>query len=75
MQGLDEASVFVLYGRNQLDKAILGIEPTNEESKACREYAAPQLEVAEENNLYICGMHPLEPDNPMHKLIFARYGF
>jgi hypothetical protein len=53
---------------------ILGIEPTNEAIKACREYAIQHLETASENNRYICGMQPLEPDNPMHKLIIARDG-
>ena len=53
---------------------IDGVEPTNEEIKACREYAMQQLEAASENPLYVCGMQPLEPDNPMHKLIIARDG-
>ena len=53
---------------------IDGVEPTSEEIKACREYAMEQLEVASENPLYICGMQPLEPDHPMHKLIIARDG-
>ena len=53
---------------------IDGIEPTREEIKACREYAVEQLEVAMGNPIYICGMQPLEPDNPMHKLIISRDG-
>ena len=38
---------------------ISGSEPTNEEIKACQEYALQELEAAIENDIYICGMQPL----------------
>jgi len=53
---------------------IIGSEPTNEDIKECWEYAMQQLEATMENDVYICGMQPLEPDNPMHRLIIARDG-
>jgi hypothetical protein len=31
-----------------------------------------QLDAAMENEIYICGMQPLEPDNPMYGIIIAR---
>ena len=40
--------------------SIDGMEPSNEEIKACREYAVQQMEAAIENPVYICGMQPLE---------------
>jgi hypothetical protein len=33
-----------------------------------------QLKAAMENDIYICWMQPLEPDNPLHKLNIARDG-
>ncbi len=54
--------------------SIHEIEPTNEEIKACREYAMHQLEAAMESDLNTCGMQPLEPNNPMHTQIIARDG-
>ena len=68
--------LFSMDAPNRMKPApsIHGIEPTNEEIKACREYAMHPLEAAMESDLYICGMQPLEPDNPMHKQIIARDG-
>ena len=54
--------------------SVDGREQSNEEIKACREYAAQQMEAAIENSLYICGMQPLEHDNLVHKIIIARDG-
>ena len=51
-----------------------GKEPTKEAIKECREYAGQQMDAAKENELYICGMQPLDPDNPMHGVIIARNG-
>ena len=53
---------------------IDGKEPTLEAIKECREYAGQQMDAAKENELYICGMQPLDPDNPMHGVIIARNG-
>jgi hypothetical protein len=55
--------------------SIDGREPSNEEIKACREYATHQMEAAIENPLYICGVQPLELANLMHTIIIARDGF
>jgi len=44
---------------------IDGREPNKVEIKACREYAVQQVKAAIENPIYMCGMQPLEPDNPI----------
>ena len=61
---------------NQMKPASIdGREPSNEEIKACCEYAAQQtLEATIENPLYICSMQPLEPGHLMHKIIISRDG-
>ena len=51
-----------------------GQEPTTEAIRACREYAVQQLDAAKENELYVCGMQPLDPDNLMYGVITARSG-
>jgi hypothetical protein len=67
--------LFSVVAPNRMKPASIdGREPSNDEIKACREYAAQQMEAAIENPLYICGMQPLEPDNLMHTIIIARDG-
>jgi hypothetical protein len=51
---------------------IDGTEPTVGAIKTFHDYAVQQLDAAMESEIYICGMQPLEHDNPMYGIIVAR---
>ena len=46
--------------------------PTPRDIARCREYALHQLEVAQESEIYTCGMQPFDSDHPFHDVIYAR---
>ena len=46
--------------------------PTPGDIARCREYALHQLEVAQESEIYTCGMQPFDSDHPFHEVIYAR---
>ena len=49
-------------------------EPTAHAIRMCREYAIQKLEEAQDNDLYVCGMQPLDADDLMHGVIVTRHG-
>jgi hypothetical protein len=49
-------------------------EPTAHAIRMCREYAKQKLEEAQDNDLCMCGMQPLDDDDLMHGVIVTRQG-
>ena len=49
-------------------------EPTEQAILLCREYAMEQLEEAQNNDVYVCGMQAFDADHLMHGVIIAREG-
>jgi hypothetical protein len=40
----------------------------------CRKYAMEKIDEAQNNDYYVCGMHPFDADDPMYGVILARAG-
>jgi hypothetical protein len=49
--------------------SVEGEDLTNEAIRERRAYVVQQVNVTMENELYICGTQPLDPDNLMYGLI------
>ena len=56
---------------NALDGAA---EPTKQVILLCRACAMEQLEEAQNNDIYVCGMQAFDADRLMHGVIIAREG-
>ena len=48
--------------------------PSAEVIGECRAYALQQLEVAEQSELYTCGMQPFHADHPFYGVLVTREG-
>jgi len=49
-------------------------EPTVHAIRLCRKYVIHKFQEAQENEIYVCGMHSFDADDPMHGVIINRNG-
>lgn len=61
-----------LYSKRALHLMTPEGDPTAAQTQACREFALQKLAEAESNDLYICGMQPLDADDAFSTVLFAR---